>query len=311
MLLKAAIMLVGVFACSTAVIMVKASSVHPVLLASYRLLVAAAALSPLFMRDLRLHRSRYGLANVKRTLLPGVFLGAHLASWIFGARLTAAAHASLIVNMMPIIMPFLLYVLVRERVTRGEVVGTALALAGIFLLGGADFHISRQHAAGDVVCLVSMTMLAGYMALARRNRDFPTIWLYVTPLYLFAGLLCLLVGLGLSLAAGASMALEGPREVWLILGLGIVPTVIGHSIINFSMKHFRGQLVSIASLGEFIFAGIMAFFFLGEAPHWSFYAAAGLVVAGAVVAVRATPEPTLKAEITEGPQQDRSTGAGL
>jgi len=54
------LLLVGVFACSTAVIMIKACSEDAVLLSAYRLLIAAIALTPVFWRDYRRHRDRYG-----------------------------------------------------------------------------------------------------------------------------------------------------------------------------------------------------------------------------------------------------------
>lgn len=301
MALRILIMVFGVWACSTAVIMVKASVVYPPLLAGYRLLVAAAVLAPLFWRDYKRHRASYRVSDVKKTILPGLFLAAHLSSWIFGARLTAAAHASLIVNMMPIAMPFILYFTVREKVTAGEIVGSLLALAGVALLAGGDLGLGMDNVAGDGICLLSMLMLACYMALARKNRDFATLWLYVTPLYLVAGLACLAVGLLLASTTGAAVALESQNELLLILGLAVIPTVIGHSIINYSMKHFRGQLVSIAALGEFIFAGVMAFLLLGEVPQWAFYAAAGLVVAGALLALRDTPDEALQIELDERP----------
>jgi drug/metabolite transporter (DMT)-like permease len=294
-------MVFGIWACSTSVIFVKASSIHPVLLGAYRLLVGGVILSPLFLRDLRRYRSTYGLRHIRRTILPGIFLAAHFALWILGARLTAAAHATLIVNTVPIVMPFLLYFVVREKVTRGEVIGTILALMGVGLLSGTDLHTAREFLAGDVICFASMLMLASYMVLGRRNRDFPTIWLYVTPVYLVAGVLSLAAGLGASLIVDVPIALESPRQIWFILGLGIIPTVIGQSIINYSLKHLRGQLVSVATLGEFLFAGIMAYFLLREVPSWCFYPAAVLVAAGVLVAVRATPEPTLRAELTEAP----------
>ena len=75
----------------------------------------------------------------------------------------------------------------------------------------------------------------------------------------------------------------------LILGLGIIPTVLGHSILNYSMRHIRGQAVGIAALGQFIFAGIMGYFLLSDAPQQTFYVAAPLAVVGAILALRATP----------------------
>ena len=280
------LLIFGVFACSTAVIMIKVCTVQPVLLSAYRLGLAAAMLSPLLMRDLRRYRGQFNLSHLRRTLLPGLVLGAHILSWIIGARKTPAANSSLIVNMVPIIMPFLLYALIRERVTRAEWIATGLSLAGVAVLVGADLNLSAKYVTGDVICFGSMILFASYLALGRRNRDFPSIWLYVVPVYFVGGLLCFAA----SLFFVSPLAIYTWQDLLLTLSLVIVPTVIGHSILNYSMKHIRGQAVSIANLAQFIFAGVMGFFLLNEVPQWTFYIACVLVVVGAVLALRSTLE---------------------
>jgi drug/metabolite transporter (DMT)-like permease len=304
---------VGVFACSTAVIMVKVTQTSPLLLAGQRLLIAAAALTPFLLGDLRRLNVRLEWGLVRRTLLPGLMLGAHFITWILGARLTRAAHASLIVNMVPIAMPFLLHWMIRERLTRGEWVGTVIAITGVGILAGGDYRLSPELFLGDVVCFGSMLLFACYLALARRNRDFPSIWIYLVPLYVVGGLACF----GAAGAAAVAWELPGgrgilsamgigevhplvvPRSVdWaLAVALGLVPTVIGHSTLNNSMRYLGGQAVSIANLGQFIFAGTMAYFLLAEVPKAGFYPAAALVIVGAVGALRATP-PTSDVEPT-------------
>lgn len=304
---------VGVFACSTAVIMVKQTETSPVLLAGQRLIIAAVALTPLLVHELRRLGVRLTWSTLRRTLLPGLMLGAHFITWILGARLTLAANASLIVNMVPIAMPFLLHWMIREKLTRGEWAGTALAITGVAILAVGDYHLSPELFLGDMVCFGSMLLFACYLALARRNRDFPSIWIYLVPLYVVGAVACFA-------AAGACAMvweLPGGREMLSALGigdvhplvvprsldwvlavaLGLVPTVVGHSTLNNSMRYFGGQTVSIANLGQFIFAGTMAYFLLAEVPELGFYPAAVLVIAGAVTALRATPpasdvEPT-------------------
>lgn len=299
------LLIFGVWACSTAVIMIKAGTMHPVLLSASRLLVATAALSPVFLRDLRRNRSRYRWRHLRRTILPGIVLGAHFVTWILGARLTLAANSSLIVNMVPVVMPFLLHFMMREQLNRGEWLGTAVALVGVMVLAGLDYHISAEYFLGDMLCFGSMLLFALYLALGRRNRDFPTLWLYLVPLYFVGGLVCLLAAGGLGalweLPAGREfleaarlgdvhpLAIPSAWDVLLAVGLGIIPTIIGHSTLNWAMKHIRGQAVSIANLGQFIFAGVMAYFLLGEVPAWNFYVACALVVAGAGIALRQTP----------------------
>ena len=282
MVLRIAFLVLGVFACSTAVIFIKESREHAILLSSYRLLVAAIALTPVFVRDYRKHRDSYTRAHLHACALPGVALGLHFISWIIGARMTDAVNASLIVNLVPIAMPFLMLVMVHEKLTRGELAGTVLAIGGLLILSAADYKLNREHFWGDVLCFVSMLLFSFYLALARKNRHFQTTWLYVVPLYYVAGIFCFVVALFFVNPVKPYPA----REMMLVLALGVIPTVVGHSILNHSLKHLRGQVVSIVNMGQFIFAGIMAYIFLHEVPAATFYMACALVVTGAYTAIR-------------------------
>ena len=282
MILNTLLLLVSVLAVSTAVIMIKASTLQPVLLASLRLLVATAVLSPIFVRDYRKHRATYTWAHARASIVPGLVLAAHFISWIVAARMTPTANASLIIGLVPIAMPFFLAVLVRERLTRNEVLATAIALCGVVFLTATDLNLTPHYFWGDLLCFVSMLFYAFYMALGRKNRHFPTVWLYLVPLYFVAGLTCF----GISLFFVNPLQPYSTREVLLILGLGIIPTVIGHSLVNYAMKFFRGQIVSIINMGQFIFAGIMAYLFFDEVPRWTFAIASTLLIVSAWLAIR-------------------------
>jgi len=282
MVLKLFILILGVFACSTSVIYIKFSTENPILLAAYRLFVAAIILTPFFIRDLKRHSKTLTFRILRPAVLPGITLSFHFISWIIGARMTLAAHSTLIVNMVPVMMPFFLFTLSREVVGRWEIVGTILALTGVVLLGSSDLHFSRETFNGDIICFVSMVLFALYLALARSNRNIESVWLYLVPLYYIAGLFCF----SISLFFINPIKPYTLVNIIAVLGLGVVSTVIGHSILNYSMRHFRGQVVSIINLSEFIFAGIMGYFLLGEVPLIYFYISSILVVGGAFLAIR-------------------------
>ena len=273
----------GLIACASSVIFIKLSQLDPVRLCALRLGVAVIVLAPFFLRDLRRHRASVGAGELRRALLPGAVLGVHFISWVIGARMTPAVNSSLIVNMVPAVTPLLLWVLAGEWVGRREGLGTGVALAGVLLLGGSDLSLSAEFVAGDAVCFGSMILFALYLVLARRNRGLPSLWLYVVPLYACAGVLC----------AGVSAALEGPlfaplpmRELALAVGLGLVPTVVGHSILNHTMQHVRGQVVGVANLSQPLFAGIMAWVWLQEVPQSASYLAGGFVLVGVILVIR-------------------------
>jgi drug/metabolite transporter (DMT)-like permease len=289
-MLDLVMLIVGVFCCSTAVIFIKAGSVDSVLLAALRLLIAAAILSPLFIRDWRRTPGVTLTMRFRHSLVPGTLLSIHFISWIVASRMTPAANASLIVNLVPVVLPLLLFILLRERINRRELYGTILALAGMGLLTGADFQMNREYFLGDLLCLGSMLFFALYLAWARRHKEPGGLWVYVVPLYTVAGVVTLLI-----LPVAMLLGFADPFKVytthdWLMLaGLAVVPTVCGHSILNIAMKRMRGQVVSIVNMGQFVFAAFLAFFLLGEIPDRSFVPASLLVVMGAVIAV--IPQP--------------------
>lgn len=282
------VLIFGVFCCSTSVIFIKIGSTDPTVLSAYRLILGGLFLLPFLLR-LEKGAPRPALAALlKRALPPAFFLGIHFITWIMGARMTPSANASLIVNMVPVVMPLLLLFLLKEQITRAEGLGTLVAISGVVILAWGDFNLSREYALGDAICFLSMLFYAFYLLYARKNRDLPSIYLYVVPVYLMAGVLCLLIALAADLA-GRDLVWFGPhagREWTSILGLALVPTVFGHSIINWSLRTIRGQSVVVINLAQFIFAGLMGFFLLGEIPQVVFYLSSALVVAGALVVIR-------------------------
>lgn len=282
------ILIFGVFCCSTSVIFIKIGGTDPIVLSAYRCLLGGLLLTPVLFFQRRSPGAFREFKVFKRALPPACFLGIHFITWIIGARLTPSANASLIVNMVPVVMPVLLWFVLREGISRAETAGTIAALSGVFLLGLGDFKFSPEHALGDAVCFLSMLFYAFYLIFARKNRDLPSVYMYVVPVYLMAGLICLLLAVARD-SLGAPVLWFGPNgyKEWIsILGLALVPTVFGHSIINWALRSIRGQAVVIINLAQFIFAGIMGFLLLSEVPQFAFYVASSLVVCGALIVVR-------------------------
>ena len=299
MILHLSLLFLGVLATSTSVIFIKLSQTDAVLLAGYRALFAGLILLPLFIRAIRKYPNQNKGPLLFRSLAPGIFLGVHFAVWNIGARLTPAANSTLIINMLPIFTPFLLYAMLRELINRAEIYGTLLSLAGLVVLGVADYRINASHALGDAICLVSLVLYAFYMVWGRKNRDIPSLWLYVVPLYLTAGIttmLVLFIGNIIGLMDVDPLRYNTLREFSLILALVLIPTVIGHTILNYSLKHLRGQTVSIIVLSQFIFGGLLGYLYLDEIPGPAFYIASVLIVIGALIVIIAVQPSHTKTE---------------
>ncbi len=268
-----ALLVAGVAACATAAVMIKASALHPVLLSALRLLLAAALLTPVYLSARRAHGGRPVAADWRAARLPALALAAHFASWAWGARITPTAQATLIVNLAPLAMPFLLHAFLSERATRRELVATGLALGAVLLLTARDALAADAAPLGNLVCLGSMLMFTLYLVLGRRHRAVPSLWLYVVPVYWQAGLLCAVF----ALPWAGDPGLASGREWLLVAGLAVLPTLVGHSLLNRAMRALPGQLVSLANLGQFVFAAPLAWVLFAERPPWVFAPACALI----------------------------------
>ncbi len=289
----------GVIALATAVIFIKLSELPIAMLAALRLLTAAGMLAPLMVWE---RRGTQGPAVGRLMWIAtpaAVMLAAHFVTWFAGVKLTTAANATLIVNLSPVAMPFAVYFMVGEKINRREILGSLIAVVGVLVLGLGQAKIDRQGLLGDAICIGSMVLAVIYLVLARRvNRAVGGgIFSYLVPLYFVAGL----VTLGYSGLSGEWFRLgevpDWPREVGLVLLLAILPTVIGHSLLNYSMTRLRGQVVAVASLGQIFVAAALAVPVLGEWPTWAFYPACALIAAGAGVVIFKTKKPQAAAEL--------------
>lgn len=278
-------MWLGILVCATAANLIQAGRMDPVHLAAARVAIAATALLPWWRAERRGGGWPALRADLKAALWPGVLLGVHFMTFLAGVRMTSVANATLLVNLAPAIVPFFAHAILGERITRGEMSGTLLGLAGVALLVAGDFHVDRRTFFGDLTCLGSMVFFAAYLVLGRARRHGSGLWAFVAPLYAIAALTCLPV----ALARPSPPDLDLRRETLIALGLGLGPTVIGHSALLYAVRFLRSQTVTLANLTQFVFAGALAWALTGELPAPRFYPAAVLLVAGAVLAIRAAP----------------------
>ena len=277
MIWKISILMIGVFGCSTAVIIIKASTTEPVTLTAARLLGASILLLPLYLRARKRTPKAIMRRKARRAFIPGVTLALHFATWIYGARLTPAANSSLVVNLVPLAI-----LILNEKPFKMEYVATAIAMLGLAILGIGDLDLSPEYLLGDAICFGSMILLAFYLALARRGLADGDMWAYLVPVYAIAGVTAAVA----AIVMGRLDIPDTAKEWYLIAGLAIVPTIIGHSALNYSMRILRAQLVSIVNMTQFVFSGIMGYLFFKEVPASTFAVALVFIIPACVIAVR-------------------------
>jgi len=277
------ILVFGSFAGACSIVFIKTSTLDPILLAAYRQLLAVLILAPVFVTALRKSGRKLTFALIRPSILPGVLLGLHFIAWNMGARRTLAANGTLLVNMVPVAMPLFAFLFYREVVNLFEIIGTAVAMAGMVLLGITDFHAGKETFAGDMLCFIAMVLAAVYLALGKKSYkgNGESLWIYMVPLYFTGGIVCFIVSLFFT-GPGENLSLF---NILMAGGLAAVSTVGGHTIYNRSMRKLRSQLVTLVNLSQVIFGGVLGFLFFKELPSSMFYFAAPVILAGTVIAV--------------------------
>ena len=115
MFLRYLLLFLGVLACATSALFIRESTTDPFVLTALRLVIASFLLAPVFLLQLRRHPGAFTRHHLRRTHLPALVLALHLITWTLGARMTAVAQATLIVNLVPIALPFFLLGLAKEQ----------------------------------------------------------------------------------------------------------------------------------------------------------------------------------------------------
>jgi drug/metabolite transporter superfamily protein YnfA len=140
--------------------------------------------------------------------------------------------------------------------------GAALAFAGSVLISVSDFQLNSRAFLGDIMALAGAVFIAGYFLIGRNLRQRMSLTLYT---FLVYGS-CTVVLLAMALITSTPLSPGPPMNIVMFLLMAIIPTLSGHSIFNWALGYVQASVVSVAMLGEPVFATILAVLILGEIP---------------------------------------------
>ncbi|RCK73857.1 MAG: Permease of the drug/metabolite transporter (DMT) superfamily [Anaerolineae bacterium] len=287
----------GILAVSSGSILARYALAYasPLVVSAYRLSIATLILLPVVL--LR-HRSQILALRGKAlilTILAGIFLAFHFATWISSLMYTTVASSVVLVSTAPLWVALLAPLLLRESIRKGTVVGMLLALGGTILVGISEScrwevgglrcpawgeFFGAQALWGDFLALVGGFLAACYLLLGRSLRAHQSLFTYIFSVYGVAALV--LLGW---VAVTELPLLSYPRPAfgW-FLALAIVPQLLGHSTFNWALRYVPTALVSIALLGEPLGSTLLAYLFLNETPDGLQLIGGALILSGLVIA---------------------------
>ncbi|HVI73385.1 MAG TPA: DMT family transporter [Anaeromyxobacteraceae bacterium] len=283
----------GVLSVSWAAILVRLADAPALAIAAWRLVLAGAA--ALAFALLRRRAELRALDGRAYSLLAGagLALALHFATWISSLRLTSVASSVALVTTQPVWVALLSRALLRERIAPRVAGGIALAVLGGVAMAGGDVATGPRALAGDALALAGAIAAALYFVAGRRVRARLSAGAYVGVVYPVAAL-----GL-LALAIGAGTQLTGfGARTWTALALlALVPQLLGHSLLNWSLRWLSGTFVAVTIVAEPVMSIVLAIPVLGERPSSTQVVGGLLLLAG--VALAASGDPAARAVVAD------------
>ncbi len=274
--------LLGVVAVSFAAIFIRLCQAPPLAVAFYRMALAAVVLLPMMVRRGWSQLAGLRKAALARALLAGLFLGIHMGVWVSSLYFTSVASSVILVSTQSIFAILLSHLAIKERASGGVLLAVLVALAGSVLIGGSDMSLGRETLVGDGLALAGALMAALYMVTGRRVRQelplLPYVFLVYSTAAVLLGICCLVFRVQMT-------GYPGQTYLWLVL-LALVPTLVGHTLFNWTLKYLPAYVIGVSLLGEPIGSTMLAYFVFREIPATFTFVGGAMVLGGLYMLVR-------------------------
>ncbi len=157
-----------------------------------------------------------------------------------------------------------------------------MALLGSVAISWADLGRGGSQWLGNLLALTGAVMVAGYLMIGRRARASRSLVAYSGLVYAMAAATLLL----LSALTGQALLGFSPKAYLWVLGMALVSQLVGHSVLNWALRHISATYVAMVTMAEPIGSGILALLLFREAVPLSTVLGGALILAGIYVASR-------------------------
>ena len=284
---------VGVVAISWAAVLVRQAEAPALVIAAYRMTLAALPVGALAAWQHRRAPEPMPAATAGPILLSAVFLAAHFGFWMTSLQHTSVVVSVVLVAAQPLYVALASPLLLRERIERRIWFALLVAMAGVILMVAEDVGEGAGTVAGDAYAVLGGICTAGYVIAGRRVRPHVSWLRYVGTMYPATAVMLLIA----ALAAGDPLTGYSTRTLVMMGMLALGPQLVGHSAINYSLAYLSAVLVAMGYLLEPVGATALAALILDEWPSALEVAGSVLVLAGVYLAIRPRPDERTVIEV--------------
>lgn len=268
-----------------------AGLIPPVALAELRCLGVVLLLLPFCSAELWRHRAVFRREAGHLAVLGFLGMGICGAGVYYGAATTTATNIGLLYATSPVLIILLSRALFGERISRRQMLGTALALLGvlaIILRGDPAGLLHLSFSAGDLIIFVAAISWALYSVLLKHWRSALSVTARLAAIA-FAGVVVMLPVQVFELATLGPPVFDLPT-IAAVATLILVPGVGAYATFSYMTKHLGPNRTGLMLYLAPIYTAVMAWLLLGEAFAFYHWLGAALVLPGLYLATH-KPDP--------------------
>ena len=251
---------IGVISVSSSAIFVKLSSADAGVVAFYRLLFSVMLMIPVFfpkyLKELKAITKRDWIFS----MIAGIFLAFHFILWFESLNYTSVASSTVLVTLQPLFAFIGTFLFFKEKFSYKAILCAFVAIIGSVIISWGDFRISGSALFGDFLALAACALITAYLLFGQDVRRRMSLVTYTFVVYFISTIVLFLY----VLASGAAFYPYPSADWILFLLLAIIPTLLGHTLFNWSLKWLSTSTISMAILFEPVGAALLAYYILQE-----------------------------------------------
>lgn len=250
------VLALALFSVSTTSLVIRyLNAVPPIVIAFWRMFTAG---SILWGYSVYQPAGKLNKKNRLKILLAGIFLGGHFACFFAAVSLTTIANATLLGNVAPVFT--VLFERLQGKPWNSSItMGLILSLCGALIIQGFNFN-DHGNTTGNGLALLSSFFMALAWMLAKKIRKNTSTVIYSRHLFIIASVVILFI----VVAMGDSIFDFNRSHTPWFLFLGLVPSILGHNLLNYSVRFISSTAVASVVLGEPLLASFFGFLLFQE-----------------------------------------------
>ena len=198
---------------------------------------------------------------IKWSAISGFLLALHFMCFFLAMRMTSVATGMALTATQPIFAALFIK-LSGGHIPRRAWSGMFIAFASVLLITGVDLSLSLRSFQGDLLAVLGGALAALYMIIGSNVQREISTSTFTTVCYLS----CALTALPIAIFAGYDLIGFSNYEWFLLIALVLTAQIMGHTLINLTLKRVSPAIVGLVVFFEVPASAIIAFFWLNQTP---------------------------------------------